>query len=151
MSRRATARADVSPTAPISATVRRGPYPANVARREAETKRAADHALTCRRVGAAREAAAAVRDLGAALAALTTGHTATRFDAYVVAVETLADALTVLHHGNSLADYRDGGALYEVRVWLRMPDPVGASAWARRLEALADQMGQPCATTIFAG
>ena len=137
MSARSTARADVSPSAPVSATVRRGPYPANVERRQAEAQRAADYSLTDRRVTAAREAAASMLALGDAL-------TAVRFDAYVVAVEGLADALTVLAHGNSLADYRDGGVLFDVRAWLRMPTPMGASTWSRRLSALADEIGQPC-------
>jgi hypothetical protein len=91
-------------------------------------------------VTAARDAATALLAIGTALAALRGGHTAARFDQYVVAVESLADALTVLAHGNRLAEYRDGGVLYEVRAWLRMPAPVGASTWARRLEALADEI-----------
>ena len=140
MSQRSTARTDVTPTAPQSCTITRGPYPANVARREAEAKRAADYSLTDRRVTAAREAASAMLDLGTAIVALQRGNAALRFDAYVAAVEDLADALTVLAHGNSLAQYRDGGVMFEVRAWLRLPDPVGASRWARRLEALADEI-----------
>ena len=140
MNARSTARAGLAPTAPASGTVARGPYPANVARRQAELQRAADYSLTDRRVTAAREAASALFDLGTAIAALQRGNTALCFDAYVVAAEDLADALTVLSHGNNLAGYRDGGVLYEVRAWLRVPDPVGASTWARRLEALAEEI-----------
>lgn len=128
----------LAPTAPASGA--RGHYPANDRRRADELARATNTAARLIAGEEARNASAALHEIASSLRDLAREHTAAGLANYVARIEALADSLTVLEYSVKNAGESDGGILFDVRAWMRVPDPLGATRWAVELEVIARRM-----------